>query len=149
MALLNISRDCEPIVSARALYGFLTNSRNKTNFSSWAKRNILDNKAVREYEDYELVVSVHYPHGIEKFYTNYALTLTFAEVICMYSRCSRDRKEQAHGYLIQCKKEFKAELQKFGEEIQKIECTSQRASQRARAWIEEEEKRRDQLMSIK
>ena len=91
-------KDGNQVVSAKELYLFL--QLDKSNYTRWSKKNIVENVFARENEDWEGFVIM--TNGNETM--DYALTIDFAKRLAMMART--EKGEQARRYFIECEKEI-------------------------------------------
>lgn len=113
-------------VSARVLYQELT-SGNTSHYSRWVRQNIIGNDFAENGIDYVGFTTV--VNGNKTM--DYALTIDFAKELCMMSKC--DKGKIIRKYFIECERKLKA-----------INIPSYQISnpiERAKKWIEEEERR--------
>lgn len=87
------------VVSAKEVYEFL--GYEKTHWSRWYKKNILDNEFAIEKEDYEGFAIM--ANGNET--RDFAITIDFAKRLSMMART--EKGEQARLYFIECEKELR------------------------------------------
>lgn len=113
-------------VSARILYQELTNG-NTSHYSRWVRQNIIENDFADENVDYVGFTIV--VNGNNS--TDYALTLDFAKELCMMSKCENGKIIRK--YFIECERRLKA--------LDVPSYQIQNPIERAKKWIEEEEKR--------
>lgn len=96
--------DQEGKTTAKALYEFL--ELDKSNFSRWCKKNILENSFAEENIDYlRLVIDDETPTGGIIKRDDYKLTASFAKKLAM--SCQNERGEQAREYFIKVEEKLK------------------------------------------
>ena len=96
--------DDDGTVSARNTYNFL--KLDPSNFSRWAKTNIIDNGFAVEGEDYvRLVIKDETPTGGVITRDDFKLRISFAKKLCM--RAGGERGEQARDYFIKVEGKLK------------------------------------------
>ncbi len=100
--------DGEGKTTAKALYEFL--ELDKSHYSKWCKRNILENDFAEENVDYEVfALKGENPQGGRPT-TDYKLTASFAKKLAM--SCQNERGEQAREYFIKVEEKLKQTISK-------------------------------------
>lgn len=103
-----IQVDSEGKTTAKALYEFL--ELDKSHYSKWCKRNILENDFAEENVDYEVfALKGENPQGGRPT-TDYKLTASFAKKLAM--SCQNERGEQAREYFIKVEEKLKQTVNK-------------------------------------
>ena len=92
-------KDGQQVVSARELYLFL--GLDKSNWSRWYKKNIVDNEFAIENIDYQGFVFQTNGNNVQDF----ALTIDFAKKLSMMTKS--EQGEKARQYFIECEKKLK------------------------------------------
>lgn len=117
------------VVSAKELYLFL--GYDKTKWSRWSNRNIIDDDFFTENSDY--VTLTHRVKGNET--TDYAITISMAKELCMLAKTEKGK--EARQYFIECEKIANQNTSILVLPSYQIE----NPAERARAWaVEYEEK---------
>ncbi len=98
--------DGEGKTTAKSLYEFL--GLNKSNYSKWCKRNILENSFAEENVDFWAFV-INDEWGGQAT-TDYKLTASFAKKLAM--SCQNERGEQAREYFIKVEEKLKQTISK-------------------------------------
>lgn len=117
------------VVSAKELYLFL--GYDKTKWSRWSNRNIIDDDFFTENSDYATLT--HRVKGNET--TDYAITISMAKELCMLAKTEKGK--EARQYFIECEKIANQNTSILVLPSYQIE----NPAERARAWaVEYEEK---------
>lgn len=101
------TKDEKQVVSCNELY--LRLGFDKSNWSKWYKKNIIENPFAIEFEDYDLIVLS--TKGRKA--TDFAVTLEFAKRLCMMART--EKGEMVRRYFIKIEEEYKKLLRERSE----------------------------------
>lgn len=123
----------ENAISAKELYLFL--GLDKSQWARWYQKNIIENEFVREGIDYDSFDIVSRGNETKDF----VITIDFAKRISMMAKT--EKGEEARSYFIECEKKML--------EIKKASYQIEDPIERAKAWIEEQERSRLLLQEAK